>query len=229
MKKSILSITILLMLGLSFCLYDSPILTAYASESGNVLLEQIENALEVEVFYQEETTHIIKCFDVNESGSYAIGFRNNTIHVYDPLGKFQYGYRFHTEGTYGISLKENSIVIYLGRSGIAAEIDSAGRCINAENVIFTKAFNENVMDRTHKQIGKVNYSLERDIGVFSGFFSRLVKMDENDVRTVLYDATSRAYLHGVIEYLVLISFSIGVISVFVTKVIIPSRRINSDE
>ena len=91
-------------------------LTVYATDTQNELTEQIEGAINISVFYEKETDRLIKCFDVNETGCYAIGYKNNIIQVYDSFGVFRFGYRFDTDGTYGIELKENSLVIYLGRS-----------------------------------------------------------------------------------------------------------------
>lgn len=191
------------------CVLLSPAsLTVAASDYQDELIGQVDGALDISVFYQKETDLLIKCFDVNEDGCYAIGYRNNTIHVYDSLGTFQYGYRFDTDGTYGIALKENSIVIYLGRSNTAVEIDQTGKCIDAEKVNYSKDIVDNVMNRTCKQIGNVNYYLERDIGIFNGDYSRLVKADEQGTKTVLYDVTTRGYFVGAFHYLVLSIFPI---------------------
>lgn len=198
-------------------------LTVCATDSQNELIGQIEGALNISVFSEKETDRLIKCFDVNETGYYAIGFKNNTIQVYDSLGVFQYGYRFDTDGTYGLTLKENSIVIYLGRSNIAAEIDSTGKCVGVETVYFSKDFVENVMNRTYKQIGNVGYYLERDIGIFNGDFSRLVRIDETGGKTILYDVTTMGYFAGAFHYIVLGIFPIVSI-IFVTNRVKKEKR-----
>ena len=203
---------------LLFFLFLPGSLTVYATDSQNELIGQIEGALNISVFYEKETDRLIKCFDVNETGYYAIGFKNNTIQVYDSLGVFQYGYRFDTDGTYGLTLKENSIVIYLGRSNIAAEIDSTGKCVGVETVYFSKDFVENVMNRTYKQIGNVGYYLERDVGIFNGDFSRLVRIDETGGKTILYDVTTMGYFAGAFHYIVLGIFPIGSIIFVINRV-----------
>ena len=108
--QKILFVVFLIPVILLFLLLLGP-LTVYATDSQNELISQIEGTLNISVFYEKETDRLIKCFDVNETGFYAIGYKNNTIQVYDSLGIFQFGYRFDTDGTYGITLKENSIVI----------------------------------------------------------------------------------------------------------------------
>lgn len=178
-------------------------LTVYASEQQNKLVDQIENSLEVSVFHEIYTEEVIKCFDVNEDGIFAIGYSNNTIHLYDAYGSFQYGYRFKTDGTYGIALKGNNIVIFLGRSNIAVEIDPSGKCVDAEEVYFSKEIVANVINRTYKQIDNTSYYLERDIGIFNGDYARLVKVDENGNRNILYDVTIKGYFAGALHYLTL--------------------------
>lgn len=203
---------------LLFFLFLPGSLTVYATDSQNELIGQIEGALNISVFYEKETDRLIKCFDVNETGYYAIGFKNNTIHVYNSLGIFQFGYRFDTEGTYGIALKENSIVIYLGRSNVAVEIDFTGKYVGVETVCFSKDFVENVMNRTYKHIGNVGYYLERDIGIFNGDYSRLVRIDETGDKTFLYDVTTKGYFAGAFHYIVLGIFPIVSIIFVINRV-----------
>ena len=198
-------------------------LTASATGSQDELIGQIEGTLNISVFYEKGADRLIKCFDVNETGWYAIGYKNNTIHVYDSLGAFQYGYRFDTDGDYGISLKENSIVIYLGRSNIAAEIDPTGKCVNAERIYFSKDIVDNIMNRTKRQFGNTCYYLERDIGIFNGDYSRLVRIDETGTKTFLYDVTTQGYFSGIFHYFILSIFPLASI-LFITNKVKKEKR-----
>lgn len=218
MKQNEPLVTMLLISGIVFFLLSSISLTVFASDTQNELVRQIEETLDVSVFYRKETDRVIQSFDVNEDGCYAIGYKNNTIHVYNSLGAFQYGYRFNTDGIYGIALKENSMVIYLGRSNIAVEIDSTGKCVDAEKVYFSKDVVDNVINRTYKQIGNVRYYLERDVGIFNSDYARLVRIDETGTKTVLYDATTRGYFAGAVHYIVLGVFPIAGIIFVANKV-----------
>lgn len=216
-------VAVFLTAGILFVLFSLSALTVSASDSQDEVIGQIEEALNISVFYQKETDRLIKCFDVNENGWYAIGYRNNTIQIYDSLGAFQYGYCFDTDGTYGIALKENNIVIYLGRSNTAVEIDPTGKCVDAEEVYFSKDFTENTLNRTRKQIGNVNYYLERDIGIFNGDYSRLVKADEQGAKIVLYDVTAKGYFVGVCHFIIVGIFPIAGV-VFVIKATKKKRK-----
>lgn len=213
MKKLRIITMLLLACSILDCFLLCFVRTAEASEMSDKLVEQVEESLGVTVFYQQETKRLIKCFDVNKSGWYAIGYRNNTIHVYDACGTFQYGYHFNTEGTYGIVLKENSIIIYLARSHIAAELDKTGRCFYAE-----KKITDGIIDRTSKQVGNMKYTVERDVGLFNGDYSRLVATDEKGERVILYDATVRGYYAGIFHYIILSIFPIGLIVSIVRKI-----------
>ena len=199
-----------------FLLSISP--TAFASDTENALVRQVEEGLAVSILHQKDADRLIKCFDVNDRGWYAIGFKNNTVHVYDSFGIFQYGCRFNTDGTYGIVLKENSIVIYLGRSNIAVEIDPTGKCLNADRIYFSKEILDNIIYRTDKQIGNVRYYLERDIGIFHGDYSRLIKSKQNETKIVLYDVTVKGYFAGACHYIILSIFPLASIIIFVAKI-----------
>lgn len=199
-----------------FLLSISP--TTFASDTENALVRQLEDALAVSILHQKGTDRLIKCFDVNDSGWYAIGFKNNTIHVYDSFGIFQYGYQFNTDGTYGIVLKENSIVIYLVRSDNAVEIDPTGKCLNADKIYFSKEILDNIIYRTDKQIGNVRYYLERDIGIFHGDYSRLIKSQQNETKTILYDVTVKGYFAGACHYIILSIFPLASIIFFATRI-----------
>lgn len=218
---------LLLVFLLPFFLFFAGALTVSAADSQEALLTQAEESLNISVFHEPESQRLIKCFDTNETRSYAIGFNNNTIHVYDSLGTFLLGYRFDTAGTYGISLKEDHIVIYLGRSNLAVEIDSAGKCVSAEKVYFSQSVTKNVMYRTCKQIGNADYSLERDIGIFNGMYSRLVRIDDTGSETILYDATARGYFSGAFQYIVLGFFPVAGIVFIAAKVRKEQRPPNS--
>lgn len=213
---------------LLFLLFSGSLI-AYATNPQNELISQVEGSLNVSVFHEKGTDLLIKCFDVNEAGCYAIGYKNNTIHVYNSLGQFQLGYRFDTDGIYGIALKENNIVIYLGRSKLAVEIDPTGKCVDAQKVYFTQDVYDNVLNRTNKKIGNVYYYLERDIGIFNGDYSRLVRIDETGTKTFLYDVTTLGYFAGAFHYIILGFFPIMSIIVIITKIKKEERESNRED
>jgi hypothetical protein len=164
--------------------------------------------LDLSVFNTISSERTIQCFDVNEQGWFAIGYRGNKINVYDQNGDFQYGYQFSCNGDYGITLLSENIIIYIVRGGTIAEFDPEGKLVSVEKAIFTQDIMNNIICRTSKLIGSTTYSLERDIGFFSGDYSRLVSTQENGEREVLYDVTPLGYLFGIFHYLVLVAFPV---------------------
>ena len=78
MKHHKIPIAALLALVMLIFLFSPQAMKTYASEAGNELMQRIEDMLDVEVLHQEDPKTIIMCFDVNKSGYYAIGFKNNT-------------------------------------------------------------------------------------------------------------------------------------------------------
>ncbi len=190
-------------------------LTASAAEYKSELVSQLEESLSVSLFHEEGEDRLIKCFDANSDGWYAIGYNNNIIQVYNDLGEFQYGLSFETEGTYGVDLLEKNIVIYLGRSYIAAEIDPSGKCVDAEEIHYLDNRLDDAFYRTSKQVGSVCYYLERDIGVFDGYYPRLVRTDAAGNETILHDVTIWGYFVGTFHWIFFSFFFVApVISIF---------------
>jgi len=211
-------IAIVHMLGAFYMIIFSLLFTANATDTSNVTVNNVPESLDASIFYLEETKLLIKCFDVNEDGWFALGFNNNSIQIYDANGTFQYGYSFHTDGTYGLELQENSVIVYLARSNVVVELEKIENGVNAESVPFSKAFASRVMNRTSKKVGNVQYSLERDIGIFDGYYSRFVSIGEGGTRVILYDTTVRGYFSGFFQYIILCIFPIGFVAIIVRKI-----------
>ena len=177
------------------------------------LTSRIGKSLSISLLDEELDKRVVKCFDVNENGWFAIGYRGNIVNVYDQYGTFQYGYRFEQEGTYGIEFEGDHLALYLGRSDIVAVLDAVGNCIHAEEV----SIPNEVFNRTAKQVGNSKYFLERDIGIFDGDYSRLVTIDETGTRKVLYDVTTKGYFAGIFHYILLFVIPIGGIILLVKQ------------
>ena len=181
-------------------------------------IDGAEGKLNISFLVQEQERRVIHCFDVCENGYFAVGYRGNMIQVYDQNGVFCYGYQFETEGTYGIAFHGENLVIYLARSHIAIEMDHEGNCVGAEEFIPTAKITQTVFNRKSKQIGSMIYSLERDIGIFDGDYSRLVATDAVGNRTVLYDVTTRGYFVGIFHYLLALAILLGFVYAIRTKI-----------
>lgn len=161
------------------------------------------------VLDHELDRRMIKCFDVRDDGWFAIGYRQNVVHIYNANGDFAYGYRFQCDGDYGIAFDNDFLTIYLVRGDIITAYDDTGNCVYTKRSSFSNSLLDKVINKTEEQIGSTKYILERDIGLFQGDYSRLVAIDQYGVQTVLYDVTNWGYFIGASHYILLISFVLG--------------------
>lgn len=151
----------------------------------------------------------IACFDVNERGLIAIGFDAQPrpeIHIYDNEGTFLYGYSFNCNGSFGIEFVGDNIAIYFVRGEYIHIYDHTGTNLDVRrvlNVAQNESWVSNIIDPTLKTVGGDHYRLERDIGLSTRSYSRLVKTDGQGHQTVIYDVSAEH------------NFRFAVISIFV--------------
>lgn len=160
------------------------------------------------VYNSLTTERVIQCFDVNDNGWFAIGYKTNDINIYDETGTFKYGYHFNCQGDYGVSLLAESLAIYFVRGDAVAVFDFSGQLVSFQNTTFSNDFLDTEIYRTTKKIDNTTYSLERDIGIFRGDYSRLIAVNEVGDKLILYDATGLGYLSGILHYLILLSIPV---------------------
>ena len=209
-------------------------LTASASNYKEEKIKQAEESLDITVFYEEKTDRLIKTFDSNYTGWYAIvyngwdfvGSNDNVISVYNSLGEFQYGLTFDAVGEYGIELVDNNVIIYRARSNNIAEIDSTGKCINAKT-IHSLDIPDDVFNRTSLQVGNIHYSL--DGGSFLGAYSRLVRTDDLGNKTILHEATPWGCFLEVFHYLSFIFWLIMLFYILLRKVKEDKKRRKAEQ
>lgn len=200
-------------------------LTAYAANYKEEKIAEMEKALDISTFQEEGMKHTIKTFDVNDDGWYAIayngwvfaGSNDNVISVYNSLGEFQYGFTFDAVGDYGVDLLENNVILYLARSNALVEIDSTGKCVNGEPTRYANLVGADAYYRTSKQVGSVCYSLERDIGLFAGHYSRLVRTDAAGNEMILHDVTIWGYFVGTFHWIFFSFFFVAPVIVIFKK------------
>lgn len=149
----------------------------------------------LELLAEDNYKGSILCFDVRQDGTYALAITSgpqNRIHVYDRTGAYLYGYKFSSEGTYGIQFCDtdsDSLAIYFTRSMVYAVYDSAGTCLDIQKVRHTDdnlSLAHEILKRSEKTLSGKNYKLERDMNI-GMTYSRFVLTDEAGDRFVLYD------------------------------------------
>lgn len=180
--------------------------------------------VDLELLHDDSRKNKIACFDVSEDGLIAIGAETGTkriVYLYDQNGVFQYGYRFHSSGDYGIIIQEDTLAIYFGKSDIVAIFDSTGRCMSAQEVLYPGEYKEEISEicyRTQKEVSGKTYSLERDVNGGGRSYARLVAEDEQGTKTILYDVTTLHSAGTIVMYVLIIGFFSIIILGFIFKV-----------
>jgi len=143
----------------------------------------------------------IQCFDVNNDGMVALAFQaysRGWIYVYNADGEFQYGFRFITNGDFGIDFYQEHLAIYFARGNMIAIYDSMGNCIDIreepDSKLNSYRFRE-ILNRSHKEMNGKWYTLERDVPFFDSY-SRCVVVNDQGVKTVLYDVS---VMHNIVQ------------------------------
>ena len=123
------------------------------------------------LFNTEPLKRPIKCFDVNEQGLIAIGTEegnDKTISIYSDNGSFQYGYRFQSNGSYGVELNNEDLKIYFVRSDVAISISLSGEIKNVSKICDTSENNtywNHYVRATSRNTREYQYVLKNDIGI----------------------------------------------------------------
>lgn len=172
----------------------------------------------------------ITCFDVSNSGEIAIGIdwaSNSVIYVYDSSGVFQYGFSFYVDGDYGIAYCDNLLGIYCIRGDTIMLCDNSGTCLDvrtlsSDNRGYWQA--KKILNRVSKEMGGKKYVLERDLEIGDSY-SRLVKIDEQGNRTVLYDATPEHNIGQILFISSIVCFCSFVVWGCITKA---KRNVSAD-
>ena len=145
--------------------------------------------MEIELLESDTEDFMISYFDVNENnGNIALCFEDSgrkKIGIYDPDGKFKYGYSFLESGSIGVEWDENNIIIYSVRGDRAILIDKDAHLIDMKRIIINSQNNtywHDVVFSNEKQFGDEVYTLHN---------SKLVKKEINGKETVVIDRSTK--------------------------------------
>ena len=236
-KKTIFAvITIMLLL-------STVVTPVFAESTGFVTEPMTEEQLNtfyenvsISLLTEEPPKQSIDVFDVNENGLIAIGFSdfilksNKTVCIYNTEGEFQYGYSFKCDGVYVIEFNGDNLNICYSRGSNIMTIDSVGKILSvarrADDDVndYQNYDNWRFLESTKRKVGDVEYILEKDAERLNNtLYPRLVTINENGEKNIIYDVTSSHYLGIKVQFvLVLILFCIG--AVLTVRNIVKSRR-----
>ena len=161
--------------------------------------EQILSNLDLQFYTTNAIEDSIKCFDVNQDGTFALGFSSfekKTIQVYSQTGDFQYGYSFSSTGSFGIEWEENLLRIYLIRSDLVLFVNDQGECLDIRSYDVSTNNNNyylrHVVFSNTKETKQGTYNIQNTAG-FMDFFldssGQLTLVDHQGTEHILYDVS----------------------------------------
>ncbi len=173
------------------------------------------------------------CFDVSESGQVAIGFANDQnkyISVYDANGKFQYGYVFNCNQSFGVQWDSANLIIYFVRSDVAASFDSNGANVESRTIEDT-ADNNSYWNRCvfskEKTIDTNRYTAKNNMGIlniFASSYSQLLKTDSNGNETIIYDGGTTQTAQTVLFIIAVLIFAALVTALVIRRFLRAKRQ-----
>lgn len=183
--------------------------------------------LDFEKIDEPEIKEGFSCFDVNESGDYALGFdlgNRDAVLLYNVDTGYLRGFSFTNNGSFGVKLDGESIAIYLVRSDLVVSLDSNGNCLKMEQIQNTVGDSEDWRKEVNANKRIVNgvaftaehWLLNNEL-LHWGSYPRLVKTMPDGEQTVLFDTTA----HVLVRNLTIAIFAGIAISL---AVIIPTVR-----
>ncbi len=158
--------------------------------------------IKLSMITEEPRKIAIDCFDVNEKGEIAIGrseYNNKTVCIYTSDGDFQYGYSFFSQGSFGVELNNDILLIYFVRSDIVIAVNPMGEIesiLGIKNTIENNSYWNNFVHLTKRKIGDTEYTIRNDMGFFNllaSSYSQLVITDKNGNENIIYDVNSAQF------------------------------------
>ena len=167
-------------------------------------IEFLKNVQFIPSLESDLTREAISCFAISEQGQIALGFNDSdyaSVHVYDSMGRFLYGYRFiNRKCAYSLFFEGEDLSIIWGRSKYIGSFDSKGNCIQLRRDLRTK----NNADEEYKErwrssqgtIGALSYHAKRS-GLLPKYTVFSV-IDSEGNKVVIYDAKKDVFTRNVL-------------------------------
>ena len=155
-------------------------------------------------------------FDVNEQEMILLLFCRSsqyTICVYNSDFDFQYGFSFDSYGSVACEWSDNDIMVYFVRSEIYAKLEQNGQWSEVNQL--QNSFENNSLttdllyNRTEVTVESTTYKIQNDMGILNFFqsdFSQLVKIDEKQNETILYDINTAQTIKTIVILLLVTGF-----------------------
>lgn len=227
-RYAIIIVLFAILLTLSFSLNAVAMTTGF-----EVKPVETDNNIGVKIENKEYHLSSIKCFDVSNKGLIAVGTDEGIekhINVYDSNGTFKYGYSFTDYGTYGIGFDDENILIYISRGDTAYLVDRKGNCLekcDILNNLENNSYWNNVVFAKTKESSGNKYYLSKSpslLGLFSPFYSRLIKKELNGKESILLDVSDEHDVYITLLFITAMIVIVATIVVIVKKCLFAKNK-----
>ncbi len=180
--------------------------------------------LKLETVKQPTINSGFSCFDVNHSGSFALGFghgQRDYVFVYDQNGVYLYGFSFDNNGSLGLGWNGEILILYLLRSDLAVEVDLNGTCVaitRIQDSMHNSQYLHNTVFSNKRNINGATYLAEHWLFnnelLHWGSYSRLVRNMPNGDSVTLFDQTKNQITKSLILLIgITLLFSISITTI----------------
>ena len=165
------------------------------AEEKNMIISNIN----ISLINEEPVKKAIICFDINSNQLVAIGQNTSdrkTICVYSKEGVFQWGYTFNCSGDFGVEWDEETLNIYLVRSGAIISVTSRGEVLDVlevQNTIYNNSYVNHFIHATKRTIDNEEYFVRNNLGflnLFASAYSQIIVKDSTGAESIIYDVGS---------------------------------------
>ena len=190
--------------------------------------ENFISNVNITVLHSEPQKRGIKCFDVNDNGLIAIGTSNSeqkTISVYTADGDFQYGYTFHSSGSFGLEWDSDNLIIYWVRGGVAVCVNREGEIIDVagiEDSVENNTYWNHSVFAKKRTVGEYTYVLKKDGFIFA--YTQLAITNGDGKESVFYEVSSEQFA----EWIVIIIGIVVFIGIVVYRIVRELNNVKKD-
>lgn len=233
--KTIVMIFLTAMLSLNMILSCQAIESGIAfSEISPEEEELIKSKIMITIVAEEIEPKQIECFDINENGVIALGIDGmdyNIINIYSNEMKYQFSYKFKTNGLYQIKWEGDKLWIYLVRGDYRLLINYTGQIENIQKISYTNEYWNDVIKSTKIEYDGAVYEIRKPSGVMgmlSFGYSKLVKTEVDGTEQILYNSVTHTLTNTFLFFGSFILIIIAVILYSVRYYISYKKKLKQD-
>lgn len=201
----ILSIIIILSMNCTLTVFSNENIKSIKDLSMSELSGSNTNIEFITTEYDEEA---IECYSVGKN-NIAIGLKNY-INIYNLDGMFLYGIKFSPCSSYFLEYESDNLYIYIHRSSKCIKIMGFEKPILYYSVNDTKSNYDIISYKLNNVLSDtIKNSITYKVKGISG--TKLVKIDKDNMETVIYDSTSNVGVKFILIFIGIVIFAFVVL------------------